>query len=200
MADIDPFEDVNQVELGGNAAASITKAANEMIALEGEVAALEADLKARKAKLAEVQERKLPDLMFEIGIKEFVLTDGRRLTVKDMVVASIPSKSAIDKAKDEERGPMLARQGEAFKWLEKNGHGDLIKNDLVIGFKKGEAKQAKALVTELRKRGINVEVNRSVNPQSLGAFCREQLAAGKALPLDVLGVHQGRKAQLKKGK
>lgn len=56
-----------------------------------------------------------------------------------------------------------ARQEEAFKWLRDNGHGSLIKERVV---------------------------NESVHSGTLKAFVREQLQAGKPLPLKLFGVHE----------
>lgn len=55
------------------------------------------------------------------------------------------------------------RQEQAFEWLRENGFGDLIKEKVI---------------------------QEHVHPQTLKAFCREQLAKGTAIPTNLFGVHE----------
>ena len=51
----------------------------------------------------------------------------------------------------------------------------------------------------LNDSGISFTDKESVHPQSLNAFIREQTEKGKALPHDLLGVHIGQIAKIKRG-
>ncbi len=56
-----------------------------------------------------------------------------------------------------------ARKEAAFKWLRENGHGSLIKERVV---------------------------EENVHPNTLAAFCKEQLARGVPLPEKLLGIYE----------
>jgi hypothetical protein len=48
--------------------------------------------------------------------------------------------------------------------------------------------------------GISAEEKRNVHPQTLGAFVREQTAAGVALPEQLLGVYRGEQTKIERPK
>ena len=50
-------------------------------------------------------------------------------------------------------------EAEAFKWLEDNGHGDLIKNIVSIRFGKGENESAEKLISSLEQDGLYPDQN-----------------------------------------
>ena len=56
---------------------------------------------------------------------------------------------------------------EAFGWLRQNGHGDLIKNNVMITFQRKQDNEAKSLVAELREKGHNVKQAEKVEPMTL---------------------------------
>ena len=154
--------------------ASIAELAQRQVDAEAEVTQLEADLKDAQARLRQVAEADLPEALGRVGLSEFTLKSGHKIGVTTIVRASIPK----------------ATQGEAFAWLEENNAGDLIKEDVDVQFGRGEGGLAQSLLSIVRSTfpAQKLTHKRGVNPQTLGAFVREQLGAGADLPLDLLGV------------
>lgn len=87
----------------------------QMIDAEQEVLDAEMQLKRAKAKFFDIAQKKLPEAMDAVGMTDFTLSDGTRLTVTHGVSVSIPAD---------------AKQ-EAWQWLRDNGHGDLIRPQTV---------------------------------------------------------------------
>ena len=99
MTDIDLLEDVTPAS---NEIGVITDLAQKMYSLEDEIAALEEQLKQRKQDLKVLAEETIPDTMHELNLKDFTLRNGAKITIKEFIKASIPTQSAIDRAKDED--------------------------------------------------------------------------------------------------
>lgn len=159
--------------LGDNALARIAGLAQDQIKAEAEVARLEEELKAAQAKLKDISQFKLPELLAEVGMSEFKLKDGTKISVKEDVRASIPKSDSQP----------------AFDWLESHGSGALIKREIKISFGKGEEAWAKKFMADLakRKKPVKAENKMTVHPQTLQAFIREQLEKGETVPLDIFG-------------
>lgn len=93
----------------------------------------------------------------------------------------------------------------AHAWLVDNGHPDLIKAEAKFAFPRGTEKfrkqfmeAFKALVKKSKKLpSIKVTEKEGVHPQTLGAFVREQMALGVAIPRDLFSVYEGRSVTVK---
>ena len=131
----------------------------------------------------QVSQTDIPEAMAEVGMSEFKLQDGDKVTVQPYYSASIP--------KD--------RINEALDWLRDNNHGDLIKNTVSVDFGRGEDDRADTLRESLQNTGLSYTDKTGVHSSTLRAFVREQVEAGKSLPLDLLGVFIGQKTTIKKG-
>ena len=118
--------------------------------------------------------------MHRAGIASIKLDDGTKVEVKPIYSAKIP----------------ISRTEEAFTWLRDNGHGDLIKNNVMVTFQRKQDNEAKSLVAELRDKGHNVKQAEKVEPMTLKAFVKEQIQEGKNVPSDVFGVYVASKTKL----
>lgn len=143
----------------------------------------EKSLKFVKDALRKNVEEDIPNALEEFGMTEITTNDGSKVSVKLLYRGHITN---INKAK-------------AFQWLRDNNHGDLIKNEIKITFGKGEDAEAANTKEFLNTKGQSFTDREAVHPQSLYAFIREQSEAGKPLAEDLLGVHIGRVATIKKG-
>lgn len=153
--------------------------------LEAQVKQIEEALSEKKQELRRVTEVDIPDKMAELGMESFTTTSGTRIEVNSFYAANITQEKARD----------------AFKWLRDNGHGAIIKREIVTRFGKGQEAIADAFVELLGHKHMNKFVARdkeSVHPQTLKAFVREQIESGEDIPLDLLGVHIGKKAVIKR--
>lgn len=167
-----------------DALTEVAQLAARQIEIEDAIAATEEQLQALNAELARVRDHELPLALSEHGLSEIAMADGSRVKVQEIVRASIP-KDARDAA---------------YAWLVEAGHGDLIKHEVSASFGRDEGDQAEAAIEALRTLGCGVEDKRSVRANTLSAFVREQLSAGAAIPMDLLGVYIGRQTKITRAK
>ena len=132
--------------------------------------------------LRDVQEEQLPSLMQQCGLSEFRLVNGARITIKPYYSGSIG---------DENRE-------QAFDWLKKHNHDDLIKNDYTITFGKGEDADAETFEVRLSNLGVSYKHKKHIHPQTLSAFIREQVEQGASeFPLETFKAYIGKRAIIK---
>lgn len=157
----------------------------ELLSLEDQILAKENEVDELRKKHLELSQKKLPDLMDEVGV------DRVGLMTVDVVLepwfrASLPKD-------DPQPG---------IDWLDANGHGDLVKTTVTLEFGKGEYEKAKEIADEIAKRWGNSTqptLKTGVHPMTLTAFVKEQITKFQAaLPLDKLGASLGRVARIKK--
>lgn len=148
--------------------------AERQVDLERQKKELEEQLKKVDQDLHQVSGVDIPAVMDAIGMADFMLKSGERITVQRKIKASIPK----------------AKQEAAFKWLRDNGHGSIIKNNVTASFGRGEDDKANKLKQKLHEAGYTVDHKESVHAQTLGAFVREQIERGEEVPADLLGVFE----------
>lgn len=180
MFDYSEFKD--DVKIGDNVLAQLTGLVQDLAHSEARAAKLEEELKQAQEKSRHLKENLLPELLEQVGMTSFETPDFV-VGLKDEIFGSIPK----------------AQEDTAFKWLEEHGHENLIKRQFVIDFGKDEEAWAKKFQADLakRKKKVNSKTKRTVHPQTLRAFIREQMETGTAIPLDVFGVHRRKVASIK---
>ena len=155
--------------------------AEKQIFLEGRVKEVEELLDTVKEQLRVIQEQHIPEAMSTIGMKEFKLLNGYKITIKDDVFASI-RKDFIN---------------QAVAWLDTKGLGDIVKDDVTVKFGRGEGEKATALLEYCNGRGFNANEKLSVHPQTLKATVKEQLEKGVEFPEEFFSIGPVRKAIIK---
>lgn len=150
--------------------------------LQHTIDGLEEAIKASKEEFHLLTTRQLPDAMASAGTLSFKSTDGVKVEVKDFMNGSLPKQDDLRAA--------------ALKWLEKNGGKDLIKTTFNLAVGRGQAAAAKEVRAALNKTGLSYNEKEDVHAQTLYAFAREIMKAGKPLPLDTLGLYVGRVAKI----
>lgn len=178
------FEKDALSKLNDNNVKRISKLAGQQLNLEDAIHEQTQKLKSMQEDLMELSMVKLPMLMEECGVTAFKLADGSSVEIKESIKASIAAKNKT----------------QAFVWLRDNGYGDIIKNEVVVSFGKGEEERANEFVKTVAQDDHVFVRKESVHSQTLGAFVREQLNTGKDLPMDLLGVFRLHQAQIKKSK
>jgi hypothetical protein len=169
--------------MSDNKIARITLLAETMVHAAAHVESLKAQLDAAKAYHRRIEQEDLPELMREIGLAEFTMTDGTKIQVTDDVECGISEE----------------RRAAAHEWLARNGFGGLIKTEVVVAFPRDAHEEAQRVADDLAQEleGIATpQVQERVHPATLKAFIKEQLAAGKPVPFDLFGVHPFSKAKL----
>jgi hypothetical protein len=160
-------------EPSGDLLSRISALAVEQKRKEAELAALEDAVEQKKAEVRDISEFKLPGAMAEAGMATFALADGTKIEIKEAVRASIPKTNPEP----------------AFTYLETHGAADLVKREIKISFGKGEEAWARKFLADLakRKRPVKAENKKTVHPQTLQAYIREQLEEGVDIPLATFG-------------
>ena len=172
-----PVPEVTEEELS-----SISKMADNLIALQENEAMMQEAILKTQEKIKQITTKYLPELMERAGMQSFTTSKGFKITVKDDYQAYISADRATT----------------AFEWLRKNGHGSLIKNEVKLVFNKNEDAKAKEVLTSLREQGYSPTNKEAVHPQTLKSFVKEQMTKGM-LPTDaqsLLGVYVGKQAKI----
>jgi len=137
---------------------------------EDEIAALEDQLKSKKAEADDIGSRVIPELLAEQGLTELKLKDGSKVSVKKEFRATLP--------KDD------IRREAAYKWLRDQGLGDIIKNNVFVTFGKGEDDKAKQLLDLAAENGFEPQQKSDVAWNTLTALYQERIQAGLDMPSD----------------
>ena len=152
----------------------VTTVAQECVKLkqkEDEIAALEDQLKNKKAEADDISSRVIPELLAEQGLSEIKLADGSKVSVKKEYRCTIP--------KDE------IRREQCYKWLRDQKLEDIIKNNVFVTFGKGEDDKAKQLLDLAVANGFEPQQKSDVSWQTLTALFRERIESGLDMPSDV---------------
>jgi DNA-binding protein H-NS len=174
-------EDAGALTVKDEDLSSVAALAKRAKMLEKEIEEFESVLKERQEQLRKMQEETLPNMLAELGMKEFTMSDGSKITVKPFYSASI---------KEENRA-------QAYEWLRDNGYDDIIKNTVSVRFGRNEDKLCESLLNQLREQNYPVEQAQKIEPQTLKAWVREQTERGTAFPTELFGVFIGQKATIK---
>ncbi|UQS95104.1 host-nuclease inhibitor [Pseudanabaena phage Pam3] len=176
------YEQLAQVSLGDNILAQIAQTARDILAARREVEDAEEALRVANLRLKTLEEETLVELMRDAGQEKLTTIDGVDIAVKEIV-----------------RGqPSQENQPAAFRWLRDGGNGGIIKTQIVAELGKAPPEKINAALKALNELGIpTASAKESVAWQTLGALVREKLAKGEQLPLDILGVHITKKADVK---
>ena len=154
----------------------------QSIDLDKQIKDAEQHLKDLQHRKRNVDEEDIPSLMQELGV-ESLQVDGNKVTIDKYVSARIPE----------------ARKDEAFAYLRSCGEGDIIKNEVVVGFNMGQDNVAGAVVDDLTKQGLNPSKKTHIHPMTLKTWVKNRIENGKDIDFDLFGVYQGNRAKIKGG-
>ena len=160
--------------------------AKRQVVLQREIADQEEKLKALKQQLFKVSSEELPDLMFELGLKKFTLTDGSVVEIKPFYSISIPK---ADKHPEEHAA--------AMKWLRANGHEGIIKNEISVPFGKGEEKKANELLVFINSKKLDFERSDTVHASTLKVWAKSLVEEKHKPPPAVFGLFIGNVSEVK---
>lgn len=159
---------------------------NTLIERHGELtaAAAAAELEAKNAKRSAdaIVREELPELLMEAGMTELTTADGTKVELRQSVNASISE---------------LNRPA-AHEWLVKNGFSGLIRSEVNVSFERGQSEVAQEFAAQaVEICSGEVALVDKVHPATLKAFVREQLEAGREVPMDLFGVFVFKEANIK---
>ena len=138
-------------------------------------------LKELKAEKQRIAFEHIPMLMDEMAI-ERIDVDGLTVKLKPFVSASIPAD----------------RKQDAFNWLREHGLDDIIKNDIIVSFGRGQDNKAGDMMYDLEQKGFHPEQKTHIHSMTLKAFVRERVEKGLPIDLDMFGAFVARTAEGKR--
>lgn len=170
----------------GTSIANVGKIINDLVAeaqkYEKEILESEEDLKKAKDKLRAVVEGALPKAMREAGLPEFTTESGINVKVKDKITNSI----------------LAANREKAWDWLEENGHGDILKREVVVAFGVTEGEKAKEVALALQKEHARaVQCQRKAEPATVKSLLARLIEENAEVPRDLFGVRELTVAEFK---
>lgn len=164
----------------------ISALATQQLQLEREISGLEEQLKNTRDLHRQIAETDLPEAMEAAEMEEFVMKDGRKVSIKQTYHVEIP--------KDPER------RGRAFSWLRDHGYGGLIKRFLRIEFGVGEdAKAEKVYNSLVRRKGLkdnSIISDETVHHSTLKSWAKKAMEDGEEVPVEDFGLYIKRFAEI----
>jgi|TARA_R100001509_G_scaffold104255_1_gene61438 hypothetical protein len=154
----------------------------ELKDLEDEIANAEESIKKLKEQARIISHVEIPQMMETMNIKKLKLKDGETVEVGKFYSASIPE----------------ANKEAAFEWLRNNGLGDIIKNDVIVTFGRGEDNKASDYANLARGQGFEPIQKVGVNPQTLKATLRERVESGLNMPSEIFKTFVGNQTKIKR--
>ena len=182
MSILDKMEEESQSDIKVDDLTNISQLSRKLTQMEDQIEHLESELKIRKDELRKLSEDTLPNALLEQGLSEIKLTDGTTLSVENYYSARI-----TDETRDA-----------AFKWLQENELGDIIKNTVSASFGREENDAAQELMAKLEEEGHDLVQKKWVEPMTLKATVKEQVEKGVALPLETFNVYIVQKIKVTK--
>jgi 16S rRNA C1402 N4-methylase RsmH len=161
---------------------TISVLAEAQLELEEGIEEKQNELKVLKEKHRRISEEQLPDALMEVGVSEFKLKDGTKISTATYYSARITPDTKED----------------AFSWLRGNNFADLIKNTVSVSFGRDEDEIAQILLNELNGQGLNTTQKEWVEPMTLKAFVREQVEKGADLPHNTFNIFIGQRTKIKR--
>lgn len=182
----DIYDDIfSEADALSNVGTKETKNLSDLVrklrAVDSDIEKAEQALKGLKQERQKLTTELIPGVMDEMGVDRLDV-DGVTVTRKLIVSASIS---------DEKRE-------QAFGWLRENGLDDIIKNDVVVSFGRGEDNAAKNAVGILREQGFDPDVKTHIHPMTLKAFVKERVEDGKPIDLDLFGAYVVNAAEIRR--
>ena len=141
----------------------------------------EEELKSLKLQKHLMSTEQIPAMMDEMGVQRLDV-ENLSVSLKPLINASIPP----------------TRREEAYQWLRENDLDDIIKNDVILSFGKGEDNMAGDIMYELEQRGMHPEKKTHIHSMTLKAFIRERVEKGLPIDLDLFGAFVARTADIKR--
>ena len=172
----DRVESVTQID----AAKTLSDKVLRLKDLEDEIANAEESINKLKEQARILSQVEIPLMMQEMHITKLKLKDGESVEVKPFYSASISPEN----------------QEKAFEWLRNNGLGDIIKNDIIVTFGRGEDNKAAQYAVLARGQGFEPVQKVGVHAQTLKAVVRERIESGQDMPSDLFKTYAGNSTKI----
>ena len=159
---------------------SLSDEVQKMESLAKEIEDIKKNLKDKKKDLDVISAEVIPTMMSEMGLSQLKLMDGSMIDVKPFYNATIT----------------VANRESAFNWLRQNGLGDIIKNEMVVSFGRGEDNKAAEYAELAKSQGLQPAQKLKVEPMTLKALVRQRIEAGQEMPTEIFSIFVGNKTTI----
>jgi hypothetical protein len=177
-------EAAKAVTISDNGVHRLANQAQMLIMAQEAVAECEEDLRIAKEMLRKLEQEEIPSTMQELGVENFTLTNGAKISINTFYDAKIS---------DENRG-------EALRWLHDHGFGSLIKTEVSCKFDRESYDEAIALTHLLKEKGFDYVDKETVHPMTLKTFVKTQIESTEEdvarPPKELFGIYIGKKAKV----
>jgi hypothetical protein len=177
-----PQYEYDTVEASPDALRELSRLGDELDDTQKRISDLMRKLKKAQEAETNLREVVIPEAMGNLGMRHFETTKGAEVEIEDVITAKI-AKNA---------------QSKAFAWLEKNGHGGMIRRKVITEFTQKQEKEAKKLEGKLRGTYPVVAVERAVHAGTLKKWVKGMIKDGEAFPRKLFGVFTKQVAKITK--
>lgn len=158
--------------------------ADELMAADAEVKRITEELEVATNLRRDIAETRIPAATDGLDGK-FELGDGRTLTIKEEIRASIAGDKKVP----------------AIQWMDAHGFGHIVKRQMTFEFAKDDQARAemfkKVIGPIMQEMQLVMKENHQVHPATLVAWVKERLGEGDDLPVDIFGIFRQRTAKVK---
>lgn len=159
----------------------LVDAGEAQVAIENYIAVLEKQLKEKQEQLRVLSIETIPNMMAEVGLTSFTLSNGKQIGIAEKYYAKLPEDSYA-----------------AFTWLRSKDMDGVIKTQVTMDFGKGDDEQVQHLQDVLVGMGLIPTVKSTIHHMTLKALVKEQVEKGNDIPLDAFGAGSFRQSVIKK--
>jgi len=164
---------VDAPKASDDAMSRITELANKMRDLDKQAADIELQLKKIQENRRQIAEEQLPALFASVGVEEFKTISGVPLKLKNRVHVNV--------SKGKKPG--------IIEWLDENGHGGMVRRNVVIEFDKTQQEAVNKLIKLIGRGWPNHRTQLDVNAATVKAFVTNRLKEGEEVPAETFGLH-----------
>jgi len=140
----------------------VGEACNELDMVRKTITDKEAEVKKLKDREFQLENEVIPSFFENAGVSSLTLTDGSKVVIKDQLRSNITEEN----------------KDFCFSWLDQNNLSDVIKNDVVLTFGRGQESDARNIMAELEEKGLHPTNKKQVPWNTLAKLIDEQIQKG----------------------
>lgn len=172
-------KDAGNVDVSDNEINTLSDMCKTLQTIEAKIEEAKEYLKTLEETRDDLSMNTIPNKLMELGVSELKLSNGTKVSTDKKYLASI--------SKDKEKSKA------AFDWLVNNGHGAIIKKQIVIPYTylndNGEvSEEIQNIFNNLERLGVTYMDEGNIHWATLRAFVKEQIEDGKEFPKDLFNV------------
>lgn len=181
------FEVDSKVNVSEEKLKELSKLAVQQLTIEQEIENKKNELEQLTKILKSISEGKIPELMQEIGMSEFSLLNGAKVKVKPFYSGTVNEENILA----------------VSNWLNEKGHSALLKKEIILNFGKDSVDNWQEVISYLKTEAykntgieVSAQFKQGIHHATLNAFLKEQIEAGKELPLELFKAYIGNRTKI----